>query len=80
MWDLRSYVVRVYRRQAGSMAGTVQDVGTGRIVPFQTMEELWQAVRVTPSSSAPGTKGGRAKRRASRTPDLSEPNSGSNGE
>ena len=51
MRDLRSYVVRVYRQQAGSVAGTVQEVGTGRTTPFRTMEELWQAVRSAPPSS-----------------------------
>ncbi len=54
MRDLRSYVVKVYRQQAGSVAGTVQEVRTGRTVPFQTMEELWQAVRVTSPSSGLG--------------------------
>jgi hypothetical protein len=47
--DLRSFVVKVYRRNAAGMAGTVQDVRTGRTMPFQTQEELWQAVR-DPSS------------------------------
>ena len=42
--ELRSYVLRVYRQQAGEVAGTVQEVQSGRIVPFQSMEELWQAV------------------------------------
>ena len=45
MRDLRSYVVKVYRQQAGYVAGTVQEVSTGRTIPFRTMEELWQAVR-----------------------------------
>jgi hypothetical protein len=76
--DLRSYVVKVYRQQAGSVAGTVQEVRTGRTVPFQTMEELWQAVRVTSPSSGPGSGGrGRARRAISIRPDSSEPNAGS---
>jgi hypothetical protein len=41
----RSYVVKVYRQQRAGAAGTVQDVRTGRTMPFQTMEELWDAVR-----------------------------------
>jgi len=50
--DLRSYVVRIYRQQdAGRMVGTVQEVRTGRTVPFQAMEELWQAIgRTVPSA------------------------------
>ena len=55
MRDLRSYVVRVYRQHAGAVDGTVQEVRTGRTVPFRTMEELWQAVRAPPPRSRAGT-------------------------
>lgn len=51
MQHLRSYVVKVYRQQAEVLAGTVQDVQSGRTVPFQTMEELWQAIRRPPPAS-----------------------------
>ena len=64
MRDLRSYVVKVYRQQAGMVAGTVQEVRTGRTVPFQTMEELWQAVRTTPPNSGAGSSGNRRSKRA----------------
>ena len=37
MPDPRSFVVRVYRQQGDAMAGTVQEVRTGRTVPFLTM-------------------------------------------
>jgi hypothetical protein len=66
----RSYVVKVYRQQADALAGTVQDVRTGRTVPFQTMEELWQAVRRPPPGS--GKRGAAAKRVS--TPSLEERN------
>jgi len=57
----RSFVIKVYRQQADAMAGTVQDVRTGRTVPFQTMEELWQAVRrPAPVSGNRGAAGKRA--------------------
>ena len=64
MRDLRSYVVKVYRQQAGSVAGTVQEVRTGRTVPFRTMEELWQAVRTKPASSEARSLGSRRSQRA----------------
>jgi len=76
--EFRSYVVKVYRQQAGNVAGTVQEVRTGRTVPFQTMEELWQAVRATPSSSGAGPSGRRrARRAAAGRPDSTEPDAGS---
>jgi hypothetical protein len=77
--DLRSYVVKVYRKHAGSMAGTVQEVKTGRTVPFKTMEELWQAVRGTPARSGTAPS---ATRRATRCGcqghDSNEPDRGGN--
>jgi hypothetical protein len=76
--DLRSYVVKVYRQQAGSVAGTVQDVRTGRTVPFQTMEELWQAVRTAPPSSGARSFGRRATRRTAPVrPESTESDTGS---
>lgn len=78
MRDLRSYVVKVYRQHAGGVDGTVQEVRTGRTVPFRTMEELWQAVCATPPGSA-----ARVSRRARKQqahagePDSSKSDSGS---
>jgi len=75
--DLRSFVIKVYRQQAGSVAGTVQEVRTGRTVPFQTMEELWQAVRAKPTSSEAGSLGRRrAKRAAVDRPESTEADTG----
>jgi hypothetical protein len=71
--DLRSYVVKVYRQQAGSVAGTVQEVRTGRTVPFQTKQELWQAVRATTPISEAGPFGHRrATRPAAERPQSTE--------
>ncbi len=70
MPDPRSFVVRVYRQQGDAMAGTVQEVRTGRTVPFQTMEELWQAVRRPPPRS--GQRG--AGIRCTSTPSTEERN------
>jgi hypothetical protein len=75
--DLRSYVVKVYRQQAGSVAGTVQEVRTGRTVPFRTMEELWQAVRSAPPGSEPGSIGRRAKRAGADRPESMKRDAGS---
>jgi hypothetical protein len=78
--DLRSYVVRVYRLQGGGAAGTVQEVSTGRTMPFRSMEELWQAIR----SQAPGSGGGtvgrrRGKRATSDGPRSTQLDAGSEG-
>ncbi len=43
--ELRSYVIRVYRQRADELVGTVQEVRSGRVVPFQSMPELWEALR-----------------------------------
>jgi hypothetical protein len=63
----RSFVVNVYRRQAELVVGTVQDVQTGRTVPFQGMEELWQVIGRSPSRSERGSApptGGRRRRQS----------------
>ena len=64
MRDLRSYMVKVYRRQAGTPVGTVQNVTTGRTVPFQTMEELWLAVGGTSPHSGKELSGSRHREHA----------------
>ncbi|GAA4359769.1 hypothetical protein GCM10023165_56250 [Variovorax defluvii] len=40
MREIRSYLVRVYRHDADSLAGVVEDVRSSRIVPFQSLAEL----------------------------------------
>ncbi|MCC7547975.1 MAG: hypothetical protein IT532_09425 [Burkholderiales bacterium] len=63
----RSFVVKVYRQRADALAGTVQDVRTGRTVPFQSMEELWQALgRPSPVS---GKRGAEAMRPSTPSPE-----------
>jgi hypothetical protein len=75
--DLRSYVVKVYRQQGETVAGTVQEVRTGRTVPFQTMEELWQAVRTTtPKSGAGLSEDRRVKRTTTDKPKSSKSETG----
>lgn len=41
----RSFIVRIYRKGARSLAGTVQDAAYGSMAPFQSMEELWTLLR-----------------------------------
>ncbi|MGA0611664.1 hypothetical protein [Caldimonas sp. KR1-144] len=40
MREIHSYVIRVYRRDADAVAGLVEDVGTSRVAPFQSLAEL----------------------------------------
>ena len=48
MRGLRTYVVRVYRRHAEEVIGTVQEVPAGRSTAFRSMQELWRAVGSPP--------------------------------
>ena len=40
----RSYVVRIYRQSANHLAGQVEDIQSGLIVPFRSSAELWLAI------------------------------------
>jgi hypothetical protein len=51
MRDPDSFVVKVYRQQGGTVVGTVQEVRTGRTIPYRTKDELWSALRGSPSLS-----------------------------
>ena len=64
MRAFQSYVVKVYRQKAAGAIGTVQDVTTGRIVPFQTMEELWNALGTTSPTSVGGLSRNRQRKGA----------------
>lgn len=41
----RSYIVRIYRTGARSLAGLVEDAEHGSSASFQSMEELWRLLR-----------------------------------
>lgn len=41
---VRSYVVRVYRQDAGQVVCVVEDVRTGLSKPFHSPSELWNAL------------------------------------
>jgi hypothetical protein len=51
MQDPDSFVVKVYWQQGGTVVGTIQEVRTGRTIPYRTKDELWSALRGSPSSS-----------------------------
>ena len=40
MRQIHSYVVRIYRQDSVAVAGLIEDVETGRAVPFQSLGEL----------------------------------------
>lgn len=43
------YVVRIYRKERVVMAGVVESVSSGERLPFQSVEQLWHALRDLPS-------------------------------
>lgn len=45
MRELRSYIVRIYRRGARDLAGILEDPHAGTQRPFRTMDELWSLLR-----------------------------------
>jgi hypothetical protein len=49
MDEVGVYVVRIYRRNAGGLAGVVQSVSSGEQLPFRGMEELWRVLYDLPS-------------------------------
>jgi len=50
MREVRSYIVRVYRRDARGIAGVVEEVATGCMHSFRTVLDLWTvlAARAAP--------------------------------
>jgi hypothetical protein len=41
MREIKSFVVRVYRRDATGVAGVVEDVQTGCVHSFHSAQDLW---------------------------------------
>lgn len=39
-----TFIVRLYRSAASSVTGVVEDVRSGRRIPFSNSEELWKAL------------------------------------
>ena len=46
MRPIRSFVVRIYRQGKTSLDGVLEDVSSGRSLPFHSSEELWQALKL----------------------------------
>lgn len=44
MREIRSFVVRLYRRDQQGLSGVVEDVQTGCVHTFHTADDLWQVV------------------------------------
>ena len=44
MREIRSFVVRIYRRSAHGLAGVAEDVQTGCLHTFHSPEDLWQVL------------------------------------
>jgi hypothetical protein len=49
MREIRSFVVRLYRRSTQGLAGVVEDVQTGCVHTFHTAEDLWQVLSAGPN-------------------------------
>lgn len=44
MSPIKSFVIRIYRQDRSGLAGTVEDVRTGRSRAFRSLAELWLAL------------------------------------
>ena len=44
MRDIRSFVVRIYRRDAQGVSGVVEDVRTGCVHTFHSPDDLWEVL------------------------------------
>jgi len=44
MREIRSFVVRLYRRNGQGLAGVVEDVQTGCVHTFHNSADLWQVL------------------------------------
>jgi hypothetical protein len=52
MREIRSFVVRIYRRDKRGVAGVVEDVRTGCFHSFRSAPDLW-AIVATPDPERP---------------------------
>jgi len=48
MNPIRSFVIRIYRRDRHGIAGLVEDVRTGKSTPFSSLATLWAALTARP--------------------------------
>jgi hypothetical protein len=50
-----TYIVRLYRQTGHRLTGVVEDVRSGRRLPFSSVEELWSALSRNPRRRSAGT-------------------------
>jgi hypothetical protein len=50
-----TYIVRLYRQTGYRLTGVVEDVRSGRRLPFSSVRELWNALSRTPRSRPIGS-------------------------
>jgi hypothetical protein len=43
------YIIRIYRRDSVRTAGIVESVESGERIPFQTPQQIWDALQRLPS-------------------------------
>lgn len=73
MRDPESFVVKVYRQEGGTVVGTIQEVRTGRTIPYRTKDELWSAIRGWTSHSVDAKQSGPRSRSVTETKNPSNP-------
>ena len=54
MREIGSFIVRVYRRDASSVSGVVEDVRTGHVFPFHGVLDLWLVLLRPRTDDNPG--------------------------
>ncbi len=74
MQEPDSFVVKVYRQQGGTVIGTVQEVRTGRTIPYRTKDELWSALRGSSSPSGDVKRSRQRQTSSKETKNPSNPN------
>lgn len=50
-----TFIVRLYRQTGRRLTGVIEDVRSGRRLPFSSVEELWNALARTPRKRSAGT-------------------------
>jgi hypothetical protein len=65
MYPIRSFVVRIYRQDRRSIAGSVEDVRSGKSTFFQSFSDLWNVLtarsRAAAAASRPSVETGPAE-------------------
>ena len=54
----RTFIVRLYRQTGNRLVGVIEEVDSGRRVPFSSVDELWKALSAQsrrPPAPSPGS-------------------------